>query len=127
MPSQVFTVPKLLRPYFMHHRELLGPLCAAAWQTVRELMAMAAGEEQGLRPGMVAMSQTFGDQLNPHPHVHALVTRGGWTACGEWVGVPYLSIARIASPATIGTARASTLLTRPVNTASAGPGNAGTP
>ncbi len=36
----VFTVPKLLRPYFMHHRELLGPLCAAAWQTVRELMAV---------------------------------------------------------------------------------------
>ena len=32
----VFTVPKLLRPYFMHHRELLGPLCTAAWQTVRE-------------------------------------------------------------------------------------------
>jgi Putative transposase len=83
----------------MHHRELLGPLCAAAWQTVRELMAVAVGEEQGLRPGMVAMSQTFGDQLNPHPHVHVLVTRGGWTACGEWVGVPYLSIARIASPA----------------------------
>ncbi len=87
----VFTVPKLLRPYFMHHRELLGPLCAAAWQTVRELMAVAAGEEQGLRPGMVAMSQTFGDQLNPHPQVHALVTRGGWTRSGEWVGVPYLS------------------------------------
>jgi Putative transposase len=64
MPSQVFTVPKLLRPYFMHHRELLGPLCTAAWQTVRELMA------------------------NLHPHVHALVTRGGWTASGEWVPVP---------------------------------------
>ncbi len=61
------------------------------WQTDRELMAVAAGEEQGFRPGMVAMSQTFGDQLNIHPHVHALVTRGGWTASGEWVGVPYVS------------------------------------
>lgn len=87
----VFTVPKLLRPYFMHHRELLGPLCTAAWQTVRELMAVAAGEERGFRPGMVAMSQTFGDQLNLHPHVHALVTRGGWTGSGEWVPVPYVS------------------------------------
>jgi len=55
------------RPYFMHHRELLGPLCTAAWQTVRELMAVAAGEEQDFQPGMVAMSQTFGDQLNPPP------------------------------------------------------------
>ena len=61
----VFTVPKLLRPYFMHHRALLGPLCAAAWQTIRELMAVAAGEEKGLRPGMVAMSQTFGDRHSP--------------------------------------------------------------
>jgi hypothetical protein len=87
----VFTVPKLLRPYFMHHRELLGPLCAAAWQTVRELMAVAAGEEKDFRPGMVAVVQTFGDQLNLHPHVHALVTRGGWTASGEWVPVPYVS------------------------------------
>ena len=42
-------------------------------------------------PGMVAVVQTFGDQLNLHPHVHALVTRGGWTASGEWVPVPYVS------------------------------------
>ena len=27
----VFTVPKLLRPYFMHHRELLGPV-GAQWE-----------------------------------------------------------------------------------------------
>src|ERR1035437_4471213 len=44
-----------------------APLCTAAWQTVRELMA------------------------NLHPHVHALVTRGGWTASGERVPVPYVS------------------------------------
>jgi hypothetical protein len=85
----VFTVPKLLRPYFMHHRELLGPLCWAAWETVRDLMAEAVCEKQGFGPGMVAVVQTFGDQLNLHPHVHALVTRGGWTASGEWIGVPY--------------------------------------
>jgi len=69
----VFTVPKLLRPYFMHHPELLGPLCSAAWETVRDLMAETVCEKQGFRPGMVAVVQTFGDQLNLHPHVHALV------------------------------------------------------
>jgi len=31
-----------------------------------------------------------GDQLNSHPHLHALVTRGGCTASGEWIGVPYV-------------------------------------
>jgi hypothetical protein len=40
---------------------------------------------------MVAMSPTFGDQLNPNPHVDALVTRGGWTGSGEWIPVPYVS------------------------------------
>jgi Transposase zinc-binding domain len=29
----VFTVPKLVRPYFMHHHELLGHLCTAARPT----------------------------------------------------------------------------------------------
>jgi hypothetical protein len=87
----VFTVPKLLRPYFTHHRELLGPLCSAAWQTFRERMAAAAGEEKVFRPGMVAVVQTLGDQLNLHPHVHALVTRGGWTADGAWMPIPFVN------------------------------------
>jgi len=30
----VFVIPKMLRPYFLHHRELLGGLARAAWGTV---------------------------------------------------------------------------------------------
>jgi len=70
----VFTVPKMLRVYFLHHRELLGELSRAASETARELLAAAAGEEEGFRPGIVAVVQTFGDRANFHPHVHALVT-----------------------------------------------------
>jgi len=36
----------VLRIYFLHHRELLGALSLAAYQTVKELMA-AAVEEGG--------------------------------------------------------------------------------
>ena len=44
----------------MHHRDLLGSLCTAAWETARELMAGAeAGEKHGFRPGMVAVVPTF--------------------------------------------------------------------
>jgi ribosomal protein S27E len=85
----VFVMPKMLRPYFLHHRELLGGLARAAWETVRELMVAATGEE-GLRPGMVAVVQTAGDLANWHPHVHALVSRGGWTRDWEWVPVAYV-------------------------------------
>ena len=81
----VFTVPKMLRPYFLRHRELLGDLCRAAWQTVREMMVAAAAEE--IRPGMVAVIQTFGSTINFHPHIHAIVSRGGWTKGGDWFPV----------------------------------------
>jgi hypothetical protein len=85
----VFVMPKMLRPYFLHHRELLGGLALAAWETVLELMSAAAGEE-GMRPGMVSVVQTAGDLGNWHPHVHALVSRGMWTRDGEWVPVAFV-------------------------------------
>ena len=78
----VFTVPKMLRPYFLRHRELLGDLCRAAWDTVREMLAAAAAEE--IRPGMVAVVQTFGQRVNFHPHVHAIASRR--VAQGRHVG-----------------------------------------
>ena len=85
----VFVMPKMLRPYFLHQRELLGGLARAAWETVLELMVAATSEET-LRPGMFAVVQTAGDLANWHPHVHALVSRGGWTRHGEWIPIPYV-------------------------------------
>jgi hypothetical protein len=85
----VFVIPKMLRPYFLHHRELLGGLARAAWETVRELM-IAAVDDETFRPGMVAVVQTAGDMGNWHPHTHAMVSRGGWTRDWQWVPVPYV-------------------------------------
>jgi len=85
----VFVMPKMLRPYFLHHRELLGGLARAAWETVLALMVAATSEET-LRPGMVSVVQTSGDLANWHPHVHALVSRGGWKHSGEWVPIGYV-------------------------------------
>ena len=84
-----FTIPKMLRPYFLHHRELLGRLCQAGWQVVSELMRVATGDAD-LQPGMVAVIQTSGDLLGWHPHVHAIASRGGWDREGRWVPVPFV-------------------------------------
>ena len=65
----VFTIPKMLRVYFLHHRELLGELSRCAYETIRELMTAAAFEEKGFRPGMVSVVQTFGEAARFHPHV----------------------------------------------------------
>jgi len=41
-------------------------------------------------PGMIAVVQTFGDDLTWHAHVHALVTSGGWDRAGQWSPVPFI-------------------------------------
>lgn len=85
-----FSSPKMIRPYFMFHRELLGKLCHAAYETVADLMAAAVGEVEGFSTGMVAAVQTAGDSLGSNPHVHAIVPRGGWDKTGRWVPVPFV-------------------------------------
>ena len=45
---------------------------------------------EGFRPGMVSVVQTFGEGAKSHPHVHALCSRGGWAASGEWIPLPYV-------------------------------------
>ena len=87
----VFTIPKMLRVYFLYHRELLGELSRAAYETLRELMVAAAFEDDSFRPGMVSVVQTFGEAARFHPQVHALCSRGGWNASGKWIPVPYVN------------------------------------
>ncbi len=60
--SMGLTLPKMLRPYFLFHRELLGELARLSYQTVREMMAEAA-DESASRPGRLAVIQTFGSSL----------------------------------------------------------------
>jgi hypothetical protein len=84
-----FTIPKMLRPYFMCRRELLGDLVRLAYETIHELLSEAAGDDKA-RPGVVAVPQTFGSVLNVHPHAHCLASRGVWDEKGQWLPVPYI-------------------------------------
>ena len=51
---------------------------------------LAAGAADEIRPGMVAVVQTFGQRVNFHPHVHAIASRGGGRKDGTWVPVAYV-------------------------------------
>jgi len=84
-----FTLPKMLRPYFMYQRELLGDLARLGYETIKELMIEAVGNDKA-RPGVVAVPQTFGNSINPHPHAHCLASRGVWDEKGQWIPVPYV-------------------------------------
>jgi hypothetical protein len=43
---------------------------------------MTAGA--GVRPAMVVVKHTFGEGVRFHPHLHALVTSGGWDQSRSW-------------------------------------------
>jgi len=83
----VFTIPKRLRIFFRYDRSLLGKLCRAAWETVREVYALEIDGDCGM-PAMIAVAQTFGDLLNAHPHIHAVAPEGVFTESGYFVHVP---------------------------------------
>ena len=84
-----FTLPKMLRPFFMRHRELLSDLARLAYETINELMSEATGDVSA-RPGVVCVPQTFGSVLQPHPHCHCLASRGVWNAQGRWLPLSYI-------------------------------------
>jgi Putative transposase len=87
----VFTVPKRLRPYFLHERKLLGELCRVAYRTLREFLRTTLGEPDVV-PGVVASIQTFGSLVGWHPHLHLLVTDGAFRPDGTFLHLGYHEI-----------------------------------
>ena len=82
----VLAIPKMLRPYFQRHRSLLKCLCALARQYLTEYLR-AALDLPDAHPTLVLTLHTFGEYLDFHPHLHALVADGLFTrdlsACGH--------------------------------------------
>lgn len=54
-----FTLPKMLRPYFLYHREFLGEFARRAYVTVQEMMVAAVEEPDG-RPARSPSSRPLG-------------------------------------------------------------------
>ncbi len=81
----VFTVPKLIRPFFAYRRSLLGELCRII---ARELAQAYRLAHPVARPGFILFVQTFGDLVNFNPHVHALVADGVFEASGRFIPLP---------------------------------------
>ena len=82
----VFTVPKRLRIFFRYHRDLLRELPRIAWQTVQTVYQALLGDDA--TPGGIVAIQTFGQLLHFHPHIHALITDGGFTSAGQFLRLP---------------------------------------
>ena len=90
----VLAVPKRLRPYFLYDRKLLGELSRVAARTVTSFIRASVGEKD-LSVGIVSSIQTHGSLANWHPHLHMLVTDGGFRPDGTFVHLPLHDVATL--------------------------------
>lgn len=79
----IWTIPDVFGPLWVYNRKAFTDIMfRAVWETV--LTLMADPHWCGAMPGMLAVFQSWGDYLQRHPHIHALVTAGGVDADGNW-------------------------------------------
>ncbi|GAB1343428.1 IS91 family transposase [Gemmatimonas sp.] len=90
----VLTIPKRLRAYCLYRRRLLGEIARVAARTVTAAIRTLTGERD-LAVGIVACLQTHGSRANWHPHLHLLVTDGGFRPDGTFVSWPAHDTARL--------------------------------
>jgi len=82
----VFTIPKILRPYFKSDKRLFGEVSRLIFSLLSEFFSLAAGQE--LLGAMVVSYQSFGEFARFHPHWHVLVLEGGFTGHDRFVHLP---------------------------------------
>ena len=87
----VFSIPKILRRYFLYDRKLLSELSRCAWETLKEVFQEAVPEDDAV-PGAVIAIHTFGDFLGWHPHLHILCTDGCFYGNGMFRVAPLFEV-----------------------------------
>jgi len=71
-----FSIPKILRRYFLYDRKLLANLSRCGWEALKAFYTTGVRDSKAV-PGAVVAIQTFGDfLLGFHPHLHILVSDG---------------------------------------------------
>ena len=71
----VFSIPKMIRIYFLFDRKLLADLARIAWE-VLSLYYKNSVNKKNVMPAAAASIQTFGDFLGFNPHLHILACDG---------------------------------------------------
>ena len=87
----VFSIPKILRKFFLYDRKLLGRLSQCAAKSLRKYLKLILGKKTGI-PGVVISIQTFGDYVRWHPHLHALVADGLFLESGSFLVMPTVDL-----------------------------------
>ena len=91
----VFSIPIILRKYFLYNRKLLSKLCKAAADSLLLFLRQVTGLPEGIVAAAMAI-QTFGDYACWHPHIHAIVADGLFKETGVFYVMPNSNITPLA-------------------------------
>ena len=91
----VFSIPIILRKFFLYNRSLLARLATCAADSLLTFFRIALELEEGIC-GAVMTIQTFGDYTKWHPHIHSIVADGLFRKSGMFYVMPKLNITPLA-------------------------------
>ena len=79
----VFTIDEDLRDFFLKDHSLLNCLFHAVTSVVLR-MFHKQNKSKNFTPGFIMVLHTFGRDLKWNPHIHCLITEGGYSDDGFW-------------------------------------------
>lgn len=79
----VFTIPDMLWKYFQIDRNLYKVLMDVSNKTIKETFSKV--NRRNITPGVLEVFHPFGKDLKFQPHVHMIVTEGGFDREGKFV------------------------------------------
>ena len=86
----VFTIDENLRSFFLNDRSLLDCLFHAV-ESVISRMFFELNKSKNFTPGFILVLHTFGRDLKWNPHIHCLLSEGGYSNDGFWRDVHYFN------------------------------------
>ena len=86
----VFTIDENLRDFFLHDRSLLNCLFHAV-NSVISRMFFKLNKSKNFTPGFIMVLHTFGRDLKWNPHIHCLLSEGGFSDDGFWRHVSHFN------------------------------------
>ncbi len=86
----VFTIAESLRPYFLKDRTLLNCLFHAVSSVISAIFNKI-NKTKNFTPGYVMVLHTFGRDLKWNPHIHVLISEGGYSDDGFWRNINHFN------------------------------------
>ena len=84
----VFTIDENLREFFLKDRSLLDCLFHSV-NSVITRMFFKMNKSKNFTPGFIIVLHTFGRDLKWNPHIHCLISEGGYSDDGFWRNVKH--------------------------------------